>query len=69
MKLVIAIGDVGQAPKVEDLVRGKGARCDGDLTGEADCWYKLNAQRERIYISTSAHILYYCSTSPIIIQF
>ena len=36
MKLAIAVGDVGQAPKVEDLAQSEGAGRDGELTGEAD---------------------------------
>jgi hypothetical protein len=35
-KLAIAVGDVGQAPKVEDLARSEGIDCDGELTGEED---------------------------------
>jgi hypothetical protein len=35
-KLAIAIGDVGQAPKVEDLARSEGANDDREFTGEAD---------------------------------
>jgi hypothetical protein len=35
-KLAVAVGDVGQAPKVEDLARSEGAGRDGELTGEAD---------------------------------
>jgi hypothetical protein len=34
-KLTIAVGDVGQAPKVEDLAQSKGVGCDGELR-EAD---------------------------------
>jgi hypothetical protein len=33
MKLPIAVGDVGQAPKVEDLAQSEGADRDGELTG------------------------------------
>jgi hypothetical protein len=36
MKLVVAIGDVGQAPKVEDLARSKGLGCDEELAREAN---------------------------------
>ena len=32
-KLAVAVGDVGQAPKVEDLARSEGASHDGELTG------------------------------------
>ena len=35
-ELAIAVGDVGQAPEVEDLARSEGAGCDGELAGEAD---------------------------------
>ena len=35
-KLAIAVDDVGQAPKVEDLAQSEGAGHDGELTGEAD---------------------------------
>ena len=35
-ELAIAVGDIGQAPEVEDLARSEGAGCDGELTGEAD---------------------------------
>jgi hypothetical protein len=36
MKLVVAIGDVGQAPKVEDLARSKGPDYDEELAREAN---------------------------------
>jgi hypothetical protein len=36
MKLVVAIGDVGQAPKVEDLACSKGPGCDEELAREAN---------------------------------
>ena len=35
-KLVVAVDDVGQAPKVEDLAWSEGAGHDGELTGEAN---------------------------------
>ena len=35
-KLAVGVGDVGQAPKVEDLARNEGADRDGELVGEAD---------------------------------
>ena len=35
-EVAIAVGDVGQAPEVEDLARNKGAGCDGELAGEAN---------------------------------
>ena len=35
-KLAIAVGDVGQAPKVEDLAQSEGTGHDGELAGEAD---------------------------------
>ena len=35
-ELAIAVGDVGQAPEVEDLARSEGAGRDGELAGEAD---------------------------------
>jgi hypothetical protein len=35
-KLTVADDDVGQAPKVEDLVRIKGTGCDEELIREAD---------------------------------
>ena len=38
-ELAIAVGDVGQAPEVEDLARNKGAGCDGELAGEADATF------------------------------
>ena len=36
MKLVVAVGDVGQAPKVEDLAQSEGAGHDEELAMEAD---------------------------------
>ena len=36
MKLAIAVGDVGQAPKVEDLAWNEGTGCDAELAREAD---------------------------------
>jgi hypothetical protein len=36
MKLAVAVGDVGQAPKVENLARSEGIGCGGELAGEAD---------------------------------
>jgi hypothetical protein len=36
MKLAVAIGDVGQAPKVKDLAQSEGVNHNGELTGEAD---------------------------------
>ena len=36
MELAIAVGDVGQAPEVEDLSRSEGVGHDGELAGEAD---------------------------------
>ena len=36
MELAIAIGDVGQAPKVEDLVRSEGAGHDGEHVEEVN---------------------------------
>jgi hypothetical protein len=36
MKLAIAVDNVGQAPKVEDLAQGKGAGYDEELAREAD---------------------------------
>jgi hypothetical protein len=35
-KLTIAVDDVGQAPKVEDLARSEGDGRDRELTGKAD---------------------------------
>ena len=35
-ELAIVVGDVGQAPEVEDLARGEGAGRDEELTEEAD---------------------------------
>ena len=35
-KLAVAVGDVGQAPKVEDMAWNKGTTHDGELTGEAN---------------------------------
>ena len=35
-KLAVAVDDVGQAPKVEDLARSEGAHHDGKLAREAD---------------------------------
>jgi hypothetical protein len=35
-KLVVAVGDVGWAPKVDDLTQSKGAGHDRELTGEAN---------------------------------
>jgi hypothetical protein len=34
-KLVIAVGDVGLAPKVEDLAQSEGTGHDEELVGEA----------------------------------
>jgi hypothetical protein len=36
MKLAIAVGDIGQATKVENLAQSECAGRDGELTGEAD---------------------------------
>jgi hypothetical protein len=36
VKLAMAVGDIGQAPKVEDLVRGEGTGYDKELALEAD---------------------------------
>ena len=36
MELVIAVDNVGQAPKVEDLARSEGVGYDRELTREAD---------------------------------
>ena len=36
MKLTVVVGDIGQAPKVEDLAQSKGTGRDGELTREAD---------------------------------
>lgn len=36
MKLIIAVGDADQAPKVEDLVKSEGADYDEELIGEED---------------------------------
>ena len=36
MKLTIAVDNVGQGPKVEDLARSEGAGHDGKLIGEAN---------------------------------
>ena len=36
MKLVVAVGDVGQAPKVEDLAQSEGTSRDGELARVAD---------------------------------
>jgi hypothetical protein len=36
MKLAIAVSNIGQAPKVEDLARNESAGHDGELTGEGD---------------------------------
>ena len=35
-KLVVAVGDIGLAPKVEDLAQSEGAGYDGELAREAD---------------------------------
>jgi hypothetical protein len=35
-KLATTFGDVGQAPKVEDLVRSEGAGHDGELAEEVN---------------------------------
>jgi len=35
-KLGVAVGDIGQAPKVEDLAQSEGTDHDVELTGEAD---------------------------------
>jgi hypothetical protein len=35
-KLTVAVGDVGQAPKFEDLAQTEGTDRDGEPTGEAD---------------------------------
>ena len=35
-KLIIAVSDVGQAPKVEDLAQSEGVDHDEELTSEAD---------------------------------
>jgi hypothetical protein len=36
MKLAVAVSNVGQAPKVEDLAQSEGTDHDGELIGEAD---------------------------------
>jgi hypothetical protein len=36
VELTVAVGDVGQAPKVEDLARDKGVGRDEELIGEAN---------------------------------
>jgi hypothetical protein len=36
VKLAMAVGDIGQAPEVEDLVRGEGTSYDRELASEAD---------------------------------
>jgi hypothetical protein len=36
MNLVVAVSDIGQAPKVEDLARSEGAGHDAELAGEVD---------------------------------
>jgi hypothetical protein len=36
MKLAVAVSDIGQAPKVEDLAQSVSAGCDEELTREAD---------------------------------
>ena len=38
-ELAIAVGDVGQAPEVEDMAQSEGAGCDGELAGEADATF------------------------------
>ena len=35
-ELAIVVGDVGQAPEVEDLARSEGGGCDEELAREAD---------------------------------
>ena len=35
-KLTVVVGDVSQAPKVEDLAQSEGTGHDGELAGEAD---------------------------------
>jgi hypothetical protein len=35
-KLAVAVNDVGQAPKVEDLAQGEGAGCGEELVREAN---------------------------------
>jgi hypothetical protein len=36
MKLVVAVGNIGLAPKMEDLARCEGTGRDGELAGEAN---------------------------------
>ena len=36
MKIAMAVDDVGQAPKVEDLARSRGTSHDGELNREAN---------------------------------
>jgi hypothetical protein len=45
VELIVAVGDVGKAPKVEDLAQGEGAGRDGELIGEVDAavWAMLLA--------------------------
>ena len=38
-EVAIAVGDVGQAPEVEDLAWSEGAGRDGELAGEADATF------------------------------
>ena len=35
-ELAVAVDDIGQAPKVEDLARSEGAGYDEELAGEID---------------------------------
>jgi len=39
MKFVVAVGDIGQALKVENLSRDEGASGDGNPAGEADATF------------------------------
>ena len=55
MKLAIAVGDVGQAPKVEDLALSVGAGHDEELTGEADTVVCCGAARSSNDAGGSSH--------------
>jgi hypothetical protein len=55
MKLAIAVGDVGQAPQVEDLDQSDGTGCDEELAREVDTAIWGNAACFGDEASSSSH--------------
>ena len=55
VNLMKAVGDIGQAPKVEDLVQSEGAGHDGELAREADAAVWGNAACSGDEVGGSGH--------------